>query len=326
MSNWPNAATCSGSRQDFRQSNNSQTLDDFRYLEARQVTEPGIGRRRVLLLVLFVALATVVNSASAAEPGLQIDWEKNYLTIRGRFPGSEIPIHYLEAYCRPGSTDRDWHETVIGHTAVKTSKARDGKVIMLQDRLKDGVVVDHTITAGQDEIDFKITARNPTEETSLAHWAQPCIRVDKFTGTTRADARELVPAYARKSFIFLDDKLTRLPTKPWADKARYIPGQVYCPKEIDRNDVNPRPLSKLVPSNGMMGCYSHDEKMIFAVVFEPYQELFQGVICCIHNDFRIGGLRPGERKTIRGKIYIVPADADALMTRYRNDFPEHFKK
>ena len=33
--------------------------------------------------------------------------------------------------------------------------------------------------------------------------------------------------------------------------------------------------------------------------------LFQGVVVCVHSDFRIGGLKPGERKQIRGKMYII---------------------
>ena len=45
-----------------------------------------------------------------------------------------------------------------------------------------------------------------------------------------------------------------------------------------------------------------------ATAWEPYQELFQGVIVCLHSDFRIGGLKPGETKAIRGKIYLMPAD------------------
>ena len=110
---------------------------------------------------------------------------------------------------------------------------------------------------------------------------------------------------------------------PWADQARYTPGQVYCPKHVDRNDVNPRPLSELVPSNGLTGCFSADEKQIMAVAWEPYQEIFQGVIACIHSDFRLGGLKAGETKRIRGKIYIVDADVDALLQRYNRDFPEH---
>jgi hypothetical protein len=263
----------------------------------------------------------------AAEPaGLTIAWEKNYLTIRGDFPGDELKILYLEAYCRPGSTDRDWKETVIPHTAELVEASDNRRVIKLGDKLADGVVVEHTLTAGKDEVDFRLVAHNPTDKPSQAHWAQPCIRVDKFTGTTSADARALVPAYARKSFLFIDGKLTRLPTEPWADKARYVPGQVYCPKGVDRNDVNPRPLSKLVPSSGLCGCFSADEKQIMAVAWEPYQEIFQGVIACIHSDFRVGGLAPGETKKIRGKLYIVPADVNRLVKRYEQDFPEQVAK
>jgi hypothetical protein len=123
--------------------------------------------------------------------------------------------------------------------------------------------------------------------------------------------------------VFLDGKLARMPTRDWATKARYTPGQVWAPKHVDRDDVNPRPLSKNVPSNGLIGCYSSDEKWLFATAFEPYQELFQGVITCLHSDFRLGGLKPGETKKVRGKIYVVPADVDQLLIRYRRDFPEH---
>jgi hypothetical protein len=91
---------------------------------------------------------------------------------------------------------------------------------------------------------------------------------------------------------------------------------------VDRNDVNPRPLSAIVPSNGLIGCYSADEKKIMATAWEPYQELFQGVIVCLHSDFRIGGLKPGETKRIRGKIYLMDADVAKLLERYRKDFPE----
>ena len=270
------------------------------------------------VLILLVAAGPLV---SAAEPKpLAISWEKNFLTIRGDFPGDEIKIMYLEAYCRPGSTDREWGQTVIPHKAELLLTTENDGAIRLKDTLADGVTVRHVITPGKDEVDFQVTATNPTEKESLAHWAQPCIRVDKFTGAGNSDARVLVPAYARKCFIFLDGKLTRLPTDPWADKARYTPGQVYCPKDVDRNDVNPRPLSKLVPSSGLCGCFSADEKQIMAVAWDPYQEIFQGVIACIHSDFRVGGLKPGETKKIHGKLYIVPADVAKLVERYEKDF------
>lgn len=261
------------------------------------------------------------NAGQKAAAGLSISWDKNYLEVSGaNIPGGPIRTHYLEAYCRPGSTDRDWHETVIPHESELVSATDDGKRIELQDRLSDGVIVNHVITAGQDEVTFTVTATNLTGTESHAHWAQPCMRVDGFTGTDNKDARETYPPYIKKCFVMLNGKLTRLPTEPWALKARYVPGQVYAPDHVDRNDVNPRPLSKLVPSDGLTGCYSADETQILAVAWEPYQEIFQGVITCMHNDFRIGGLAPGETKTIRGKLYVVPADEAALVQRYRSDF------
>jgi hypothetical protein len=280
--------------------------------------------RTGLILTVVILAAT---AARAVDPtGLSIAWDKNYLTIRGDFPGNELKILYLEAYCRAGSTDRDWKETVIPHTAELISTSEDGRTIRLRDKLADGVVVEHTLTAGVDEVDFKLVAHNPTAKASEAHWAQPCMRVDRFTGTTNTDARALVPAYARKCFLFVGGKLTLLPTEPWAEQARYVPGQVYAAPGVDRNDVNPRPLSKLVPSSGLCGCYSADERQILAVAWEPYQEIFQGVIACIHSDFRIGGLAAGETKRIRGKLYIVPADVEKLVARYEKDFPEQVAK
>ena len=108
--------------------------------------------------------------------------------------------------------------------------------------------------------------------------------------------------------------------RPWAMKARYTPGQVWCPKGISRKDVNPRPLSSLIPSKGLIGCFSKNEELIFAVAFEPYQELFQGVARCLHSDFRIGGLNPSETKKIKGKIYILENQPKKLLARYEKDF------
>ncbi|MEZ5940766.1 MAG: hypothetical protein R3C18_05200 [Planctomycetaceae bacterium] len=270
--------------------------------------------RSLLLLALCFTLAAVAN---AADP-LKLAWKDNYLTVTGeQIPGESIKIHYLEAYCRAGSTDADWGKhTRMQHQTELLSASPDGTELKLRCHVADGLVVDHTITSTADEVDFRIEAHNPTDKRSEAHWAQPCIRLDRFTGANQE-------TYLAKSFVFLDGKLTRMPTPHWATQARYVPGQVWCPKGVDRNDVNPRPLSELVPSNGLIGCFSEDESMLFATAFEPYQELFQGVIVCLHADFRLGGLQPDEHKSIRGKIYIVPNDVDALLTRYGKDFPEH---
>jgi hypothetical protein len=250
---------------------------------------------------------------------LRLTWAENMLTVAGdHVPGGEVKVWYLEAFCRPGSTDRVWEETVIPHRTELVSAQPDH--LRLKSTVSDGVIVWHELRATVDEVEFRLTAENPTSRASEAHWAQPCVRVDRFTGVPAERSSE---AYLPKSFIFLDGKLARLPVQPWATQARYTPGQVWCPKHVPRTDVNPRPLSRLVPSNGLIGCFSADEKKILATAWEPYQELFQGVIVCLHSDFRIGGLAPGEQKQIRGKLYLVDADVDGLLRRYRKDFPEH---
>src|SRR5262245_47405275 len=124
--------------------------------------------------VFAVLLGQLVAAAIAEDSKpLIIAWDKNYLTIHGDFPGGELRTLYLEAYCRPGSTDREWRETVIPHTAEKLEASGDGKLIKLRDKLADGVIVEHTITAGGGEVDFRLVAHNPTDKTSEAHWAQP---------------------------------------------------------------------------------------------------------------------------------------------------------
>jgi hypothetical protein len=237
-----------------------------------------------------------------------------------------IRINYLEAYCRAQSTDVDWAEhTVIPHRQ-EARVAADGRSMTQQDVLADGVTVEHTVTAMPGAVDFRLEAHNPGTVASEAHWAQPCVRLGPFTGLTsdpQADTHGDIDDYLPQCFVFIGGKLTRMPFAPWTKTARYMPGQVWCPHGVPRTDVNPRPLSAVVPSNGLIGCYSKDGQWLFATAWEPYQELFQGVARCLHSDFRIGGLAPSERKKIRGKIYILPADPTALLTQYRQDFPEH---
>ncbi len=273
-------------------------------------------------MVAFILLSLTLRGS--AEPALTLARDGPWLVIRGaQIPGGEIRTNYLEAYCRAGSTDADWvAQTVIPHTSEVVSLSADARTLHLRDTLADGVIVEHTITAGDDTVDFRLVAHNPTAKASEAHWAQPCVRLGAFTGFTNKD----LPSpedYLGKCFIFLEGKLTRMPTPQWAKQARYIPGQVWCPQQVPRTDVNPRPLNPQVPSHGLIGCFSGDEAWIWATAWEPYQELFQAVARCLHSDLRIGGLGAGERKTIRGKMYLLRTDVPALLKRYAQDFPEH---
>lgn len=276
--------------------------------------------------MLLTLLATMtIYQPVRAEP-IRLEWADNLLRLQSaELPGGEIEIWYIEAYCRPDSHRTDWTKhTVIPHQTRLIRRENDGRELHLRCELSDGVTVDHQIAASDDTVDFQITAHNPTDRESQVHWAQPCIRVGRFTGTG-ADATNDAYAYIHKSFVFLDNELTRMPTRDWATKARYTPGQVWAGPGVPRNDVNPRPLNPNTPSNGLIGCFRADDRLLMAVAFHPYQELFQGVIRCLHSDFRIGGLKPNETKKIRGKLYLVENNVPQLLQRYYRDFPEHAK-
>lgn len=272
--------------------------------------------------LVFFGLAewSAAQEAGKEGPELSVSWADRMLVIEGEgVPGEKIEVWYLEAYCKPGAHQRAWEETVIPHESTLVERDPDGKRIRLKDVLADGVVVEHEIVGGKGEVGFTVTARNPTTRFSDVQWAQPCVRVDRFTGYPRKHSSE---DYLGSCFLYIEDKLTRMPTEPWEKSARYVPGQVWRAPEVSPDDVNPRPLSRLLPSNGLIGCFSKDGSSILATAWEPYQELFQGVLVCLHSDFRIGGLEPGQSKTIRGKLYVVPANPEALLARYRADFPE----
>ena len=153
----------------------------------------------------------------------------------------------------------------------------------------------HVITAGRDEVDFRLTARNPTDKVSLAHWAQPCIRVDRFVGVPPRGGSE---EYLGKSFVFVNGELKRMPVEPWVKKARYTPGQVWCPAGVPPPTSTPDPSATSSRATESSTTSPVTEE-IFATAFEPYQELFQGVVVCLHADFRLGGLKPGETKQVR---------------------------
>lgn len=237
------------------------------------------------------------------------------LTVSGQhIPGAKVETRYLEAFCRTGSTHRRWEETVIPHTTRLVSASGDKTRIELETVVDGGVTVKHEIRAHSDCVTFDLVITNTTDKPVDIDWAQPCIRVGGFTGRGKED-------YIGQCFIFTENGPTMLNHTRRTEDAIYKGGQVYVPRGIDTEDVNPRPLSPDVPINNLIGCVSSDRKWLLATAWDRTQELFQGVITCVHADFRIGGLGPTETKRVRGVMYILPNDVNALLKRYEADFP-----
>lgn len=262
---------------------------------------------KTTILVLLTACSVF------AQHPLHISWTNNMLRITGaQVPGDYVETWYLEAFCRSGSTHQKWDLTTIPHK-TEVVENRPHK-ITLRTRVEPSIVIDHVLTTKIDEVDFQVTARNEGNSFVDVQWFQPCTRVDRFTGLKQSN-------YIEKSFIFSADGLQLLSKLPRTEEAIYRGGQVYVPSGVPLEDVNPRPISLIKPANALIGCFSADDKKLFATAWDQTQELFQGVIVCLHNDPRIGGLKAGETRKLRGKMYILPNDPEALLERYQKDFP-----
>lgn len=245
---------------------------------------------------------------------LRIYWKDNVLTILGdKLPGEKMHVEYLEAFCKSGSTNREWGETIIPHKTELISIDDNNTHIKLKTTVQGEIEVTHDIQAKKDEVEFNLVIHNKSNKAVNIDWFQPCIRIDRFTNRKQDD-------YISRCFIYTSSGLTTLDKTRRNGEAIYRGGQVYAPVGVNLEDVNPRPISLDKPVNGLIGCFSDDNKYIMATAWDNYQELFQGIFVCIHSDPRIGGLKAGQIKKLRGKIYIVKNDPDQLLLRYHKDF------
>ena len=249
-----------------------------------------------------------------AENQLTLNWTNNLLTISGpTLPGRKLEVWYLEAFCRKGSTHREWTKTVLPHKTQLI--AAESNHLFFHTTIEPEVTMIHEVRVGSNGIDFQFTFHNQGRQPVDLEWFQPaCIRVDRFTGLNQSN-------YISRSFIFTEHGLSTLNKTRRRQEGLYRGGQVYVPNGINLADVNPRPICLDQPVNGLIGCFSADGKQLLATASGSTHELFEGVYVCLHSDPHVGGLAPGETKEIRAKIYLMENDPQKLLICYRRDFP-----
>jgi hypothetical protein len=268
-----------------------------------------------LSLVLLWMLAGGISNLTltAADSPFTLSWTNNLLTISNAdFLGGELDVWYLEAFCRKGSAHQDWGKTTIPHkTSLVSATPRR---LDFRTTVEPSVEVVHSVVALKDAIEFTYVLANSGTQAVDLEWFQPaCIRVDKFTGLSQSN-------YTSRSFIFTDRGLTTLDKTRRTEDALYHGGQVYVPKGINLNDVNPRPLCIDQPTNGLIGCFSADGNYLLATASSSTHELFEGVYICLHSDPHVGGLNARMTKSMRSRLYFMKNDPDELLKRYQRDF------
>jgi len=124
------------------------------------------------LVITTLSYATVPSVKGAS--GLTVSWTNNLLTITGpNLPGGSMSIWYLEAFCRSGSTKRDWGQTVLPHKTSLLSSTRDGKRLQFSTKVTPSVEVLHEVRAGKDELEFEFKLTNKGTEFVDLNWGSP---------------------------------------------------------------------------------------------------------------------------------------------------------
>lgn len=262
-----------------------------------------------------LVLVAIFGTLSALATPPRLSWTNHVLTLSDpRLPGGTLAILHLEAFCLPGGHDRPWDQTRIPHQSTVISHAPDGSSVHFLTRVGQDVEVRHEARIVPDGVDFQFTLTHRGTNRWPVQWFQPaCVRVDAFTGCTQSN-------YTARSFVFTQHGRTSLTHIRRTSRARYLGGQVYLPDWIDAQDANPRPISPDRVTNGLIGCVSADNRWILALASDRTFELFEGVYVCLHSDPFIGGLAPGESRSIRQKLYLIPNDTRDLLRRYQSDF------
>ena len=81
------------------------------------------------------------------------------------------------------------------------------------------------------------------------------------------------------------------------------------------------PLNKTNAVGGLMVRESTDGKWVCGIAWDDFLSAQEhNPWECMHLSIRVGPLKPGQSKTVRGKIYLFPGDKHDLLKRYRNDF------
>src|SRR5437588_7705864 len=142
------------------------------------------------------------DTAFAAD-SLALSWTNNLLTISdSKLPGGKLDIWYLEAFCRKGSTHRDWSQTVLPHKTVLVSA--HPQHLRFRTTVEPDVEVLHDVRRTADGVEFQFELKNHGKQPVDLEWFQPaCIRVERFTGLVQSN-------YISRSFIYTKQGLTTL--------------------------------------------------------------------------------------------------------------------
>jgi hypothetical protein len=274
----------------------------------------------VTFFILFFAAALFVSRASAASPAL-VEWERGFgLRIPGEpaadmffwiyewnmFEAMQAGQHTHGTYQLPRRLNADATEAVIDAPALR----------LVMRTVPDGAALELRVT-----------------NTTGATWPAiagiiPCWNPGMVAGTNPSMPaslnRNFADPWRLKSFFVSDDTLTPLTSRALHFNAAFRPEADRAAAVSDGRFAwsNKWPTSEVNATAGLLVREAEDGRWVTGVAWEDFLAV-QGhnPWNCLHTCVRIGALKPGESRTIRGRLYLFAGTKEDCFERFKKDFP-----
>jgi hypothetical protein len=154
----------------------------------------------------------------------------------------------------------------------------------------------------------------------------PCWNPGQVAGTNPSMPlplnRNLADPWRKNTFYLSAGGLTPLDSRAIHFNARY---RAAVEAISDRGRFafsNKWPTSGEDATAGLIVRESEDGRWVTGIAWEDYLSV-QGhnPWSCLHAAVRVGGLKPGESRTVRGRLYLFRGTRDDCVGRFRRDFP-----
>lgn len=272
---------------------------------------------RFAFLLALTAVPAVLRAAAPAP--MVFEWERGLgLRIAGQ-PSAEMYLWIYEwnmfEAMQPGQHTHgsyQWPRKVSGD-------AKEGVV--------DSPAMTLTMRAVPDGAELTLRVTN----TTTAVWPEvagiiPCWNPGMVAGTNPSMPRSQNPNFAdpwrHKSYFVSADGLSPLNSRALHFHSAYRAAAERLAEGGRFLFSNKWPTAEVDATAGVLVRESEDGRWVTAVAWEDVLSV-QGhnPWNCLHACVRLGALKPGESRTVRGRLYLFEGTRDECLLRYRRDFP-----
>ena len=260
---------------------------------------------------MLVGLGLLSGVCAGAEPNVKLaEWERGV---------------YVEAKTRPDMRAFLWFYEWTMFAAVNRGQHTRGdwtnEVSVFQNGQGGSISsppLHLTMLAGEDSVDLKLTVTNESDHDwpALAS-VIPCFNPGPIGNRNEQFTKS-------NTWFFAENKLVKLKHREihfnaaWRaaiDKAADKNGNYVWSSKWPKSPVNANSKAGLLvreSADGEWACGIAWEDFLSCQGNNPW--------LCMHQSVRVGPLKRGESKTIRGKIYLLKGKKEDVLERYRKDF------